>query len=187
MLAGGQSQWGMTYTLGQLRLNSADNHALDSVSAKTAGVYHKVQTNLSHTQYLFPKLSLTLATQAQWTNKNLDPAEQMSLGGADKISAYHANDVSADVGLIGQVEVRYALLSNLALSGFYDVGRAKLRANPYTTDTNIISLHGSGVGLTANYQGLSLQGRVAVQDITQAIKDKNKDELKWWVKAGYYF
>ncbi|STZ55936.1 Heme/hemopexin transporter protein huxB precursor [Moraxella lacunata] len=185
LLAGGYTQWGVDSTIGKLDIDSADAKAIDSISARTDGNYHKLSANVARTQYLSPKLSLNLSANGQWANKNLDSAEQMSLGGADGISAYHSNDVSADIGVIGQAEVRYALLPNLTVSGFYDVGRAKLRAKPYTTQENFINLHGGGVGLYTHYKNLSLQGKVAWQGGHETF-NPNKDP-RVWVRAGYNF
>lgn len=183
--AGAYTQWGLTQTFGSLDIDTPDALAADSISARTNGNYHKINANINHTQYLTPKLSLMTGINGQWANKNLDSAEQMSLGGADSVSAYHSNDVSADMGVIGQVEARYAVLPSVSVSAFYDVGRAKLRAKPYTTQENFINLHGGGVGLYTHYKNLSLQGKVAWQGGHETF-NPNKDP-RVWVRAGYNF
>lgn len=84
---------------------------------------------MSRTQFITPKFSLTGSLNGQWANKNLDSAEQMSLGGSDSVAAYHSNNVSADSALVAQFEGRYAFSPAFALGAFYDVGRGKLRQN----------------------------------------------------------
>ena len=93
---------------------------------------------------------------AQWANKNLDSAEQFSLGGPYAVAAYHSNDVSADHGIIGQLDVRYAVNPYVSLSAFYDAGWAKLRHKPFGDGRNSISLHGGGFGIATYYKGFNL-------------------------------
>lgn len=184
-LVGGYTQWSLINTLGRLSIDSADARALDAVSAKTQGNYHKINASINRTQYISPKFSLHASINGQWANKNLDSAEQLSLGGADAIAAYHSNDVSADMGVLGQLEARYALLPNLSVAAFYDAGRAKLRTNPYTPQDNFINLYGGGLGLYGQYKNLSLQSKMAWHDSSKKFsQDKNP---RVWVKVGYGF
>lgn len=185
VLTGGYTQWGIDSTIGKLNIDSADAKAIDGVSARTNGFYHKISANIARTQYVTPKLSLNLSTNGQWANQNLDSAEQLSLGGADGISAYHSNDVSADIGVIGQTEVRYALLPNLTVSGFYDVGRAKLRAKPFLDGKNWTEMQGGGVGIYTNYKNLSLQSKVAWQSSSDDVNTQKNPRV--WAKIGYQF
>lgn len=185
VLTSGYTQWGIDSTIGKLNIGSADAKAIDGVSAKTNGNYHKLSVNVARTQYLSPKLSLNLFANGQWANKNLDSAEQLSLGGSDGISAYHSNDVSADLGVIGQAEVRYALLPNLTVSGFYDVGRAKLRAKPFLDGKNWTEMQGGGVGIYTNYKNLSLQSKVAWQSSSDDVNTQKNPRV--WAKIGYQF
>ncbi|QMT31123.1 ShlB/FhaC/HecB family hemolysin secretion/activation protein [Alysiella filiformis] len=181
----GYTQLGMNHTLGHLDIKSADALAIDRVSAKTDGNYYKGTAAVSRTQFITPKFSLTGSLNGQWANKNLDSAEQMSLGGSDSVAAYHSNNVSADSALVAQFEGRYAFSPAFALGAFYDVGRGKLRQKPFTDGENSAKLHGGGVGVYSQYKGLSLQGKVAWQG-SKARFSQNKNP-RVWVKAGYNF
>ncbi len=184
-LSGAYTQWSLTNTIGQLDIDTPDARNIDAASAKTAGNYHKIAASLSRTQYLSPKFSIQAGVSGQWANKNLDSAEQMSLGGADGIAAYHSNDVSGDIGIIGQLEARYALHPAVSIGAFYDAGITRLRAKPYTTADNIVELHGGGIGLYAQHKGLSLQSKVAWQGSDDTFGDKK--EPRWWLNAGWSF
>lgn len=185
LAAGGYTQWSVTNTFGDLNIKSADARAIDAASAKTQGHYHKVTGNVGRTQYITPKLSIYAGVNGQWANKNLDSSEQISLGGADNVSAYHSNDVFSDLAMIGQVEARYALHPALTVSTFYDAGRAKLKETPYTTTANFVNLHGAGIGLYSQYKGFSLQSKVAWRaNDTVFSQDRNP---RFWLKAGYSF
>ncbi|MBS9779424.1 MAG: ShlB/FhaC/HecB family hemolysin secretion/activation protein [Moraxellaceae bacterium] len=184
-LNGGYTQWKFENTIGNLSIDSADALAIDKASAKTDGKYYQVNGSIYRTQYLDPNFTLTGGLQGQWANKNLDSSEQIGFGGANAISAYNNNDVSADMGIIGNLELRYNINPNIAVSAFYDVGKAKLRKNPYTQADNDINLHGGGIGLYSQYKNLSLQSKVAWRTDDKLNKDDDKPEF--WLSAGYRF
>lgn len=184
-LMGGYTQWRVDNTFGRLTIDSADARAIDSLSAKTEGAYYKIAANISRTQYFSPQFSATLSLNGQWANKNLDPAEQMSLGGNDAVAAYHSNDVSADIALQGGLELRYALTPYVSLSGFYDAGRAKLRAKPFVSGDNTVNLHGGGIGLYSQYKDFYLQGKIAWRASNQQFS--NDRNPRAWLKMGYNF
>lgn len=185
-LNGGYTQWNFENTIGNLSIDSADALAIDKSSAKTDGNYYKINTSVNRIQYLNPSFTLIGGLQGQWANKNLDSSEQMGFGGANAISAYNNNDVSADMGIISNLELRYNINPNIAVSAFYDVGKAKLRKNPYTQADNNINLHGGGIGLYSQYKNLSLQSKVAWRTDDKLNKD-NDDKPTVWVSAGYHF
>ena len=185
LLAGGQTRFSFSNTLGNLRFKSADAKAIDAASVKTAGSYYKLNVSAGHTRYFSPQWSASANVSAQWTNKNLDSAEQFSLGGSYAVAAYHSNDVSADHGIIGQLDVRYAVNPYVSLSAFYDAGWAKLRHKPFGDGRNSISLHGGGFGIATYYKGFNLQSKVA----WRGSKDRFSDDRspQWWLNFGYSF
>lgn len=183
----GVTQFNLTNTFGHLNIKSADALAIDEVSAKTDGSYYKLNASLSRTQYFTPKFSAKLGVTGQWANKNLDSAEQLSLGGADAVSAYHSNDVSADQGVIGQLVLSYAVSPYVSVSAFYDYGRAKLRHNPYVDSVkNSVHMHGGGIGLDAQYKGFFAETKLAFAGKNGDLADVRKDK-QWWLKVGYQF
>lgn len=184
--ANGSTQFGLTNTFGRLAIQSADARELDARSAKTQGGYYKLNLNASRTQFLSEQWTAIASLNAQWANKNLDSAEQMSLGGAEAISAYHSGDLSVDRGLTGQLELRYALNNLVSFSGFYDVGAGKVRAKPYIQEKNHFVLQGAGVGVNINYKGFFLQSKVAYA-INNPLKERNLRTPRVWLKLGYSF
>lgn len=183
----GVTQFNLTNTFGHLTIKSADALAIDEVSAKTDGSYYKLNASLSRTQYITPKFSAKLGVTGQWANKNLDSAEQLSLGGADAVSAYHSNDVSADQGVIGQLVLSYAVSPHVSVSAFYDYGRAKLRHNPYVDGAkNSVHMHGGGIGLDTQYKGFFAETKLAFAGKNGDLADVRKDK-QWWLKVGYQF
>lgn len=184
-LNGGYTAINLQNTFGRLNIRSAEAREIDALSAKTAGGYYKLHLNLSRTQYLSERWSLWGNLSAQWANKNLDSGEQLSLGGLDAVSAYTSNAASGDIGVIGNMQIRYALNPYLTLSGFYDVGRVKLRSKPYLNEKNHRSLQGAGVGLNVQVKQFMLEAKSAWQ-INAPNSEKGK-QPKVWLKLSYHF
>lgn len=183
--AGAYTNYTLGNTIGKLGIDSLDARAIDDNSAKTHGVYYKLTGSIVRTQFLNPQWSLNTSIHGQWANRNLDSSQQLSLGGAYGVSAYHGNDVSADKGLIAQAELRYRLHPNLMLSGFYEYGTASLRHTPFMAGNNHISIQGAGVGLYANHQSLSLESKLAMRTTDQRFSNDKSPRL--WLKAGWRF
>lgn len=184
MLAGGYTALGLNATVGRLHIVDDDARALDAAAAKTQGHFHKLNAHLSHTRFFTPKLSLSGNVRGQWTDKNLDSGEQMSVGGADGVAGYRSNDVSADTGVIAQAELRYAVNPHFALSGFADAARLKQQRKPYFAAKNGLSLRGFGVGAQMRIKGFSLESKLAVRGSNEGASGKRK---MWWLRAGYTF
>lgn len=180
----GVTRFDWTNQFGKLTIDSADARAIDAVSAKTQGGYYKLNTSLSHTQYLGQRWQLIGSVNFQWANKNLDSAEQLSLGGADGVAGYHSGDLSVDRGAIAQANLRYLVNQYIALDGFYNAGRGNVRAKPYNNDQNRFILHSYGVGVSAQYKGFFVESKLAWHDSTKFNRDRNP---RVWVRGGYSF
>ncbi len=185
ILAGGYTQFGLNNTFGHLNIESPDAKAIDTHSAKTDGSFYKANINLSRTQYFNPQWSLIASLNAQLSNKNLDSSEQLSAGGTNGIAAYHSNDLSADQGVMGKLELRYRVNPYLVLSGFYDAGTFKLRHNPYTNNDNSVNLQGAGLGLYGNYKHFNVESKIAWRVGNQ--KFSNDKNPRVWISGNYQF
>ena len=182
---GGVNNASLTYTYGHLNIDSPSALAIDNVSAKTNGGFNKLNLSLSRQQYILPKLTFNASLNGQWSNKNLDSSEKLSIGGADGVAAYTSNDASGDKGWVGRAELRYAVHPNVTLSAFYDVGGVWLNAHPYTVGHNHVGLHGGGLGLYANYRGFDFQALVAWRGSSEVSGDNKHPRA--WVNLGYRF
>ncbi len=136
---------------GRLKLLDADNAAYDAspYGAHTAGDFTKLTFQLSRLQLLWPKNTLFVGIGGQWSNRNLDASEQLSLGGHDAVRAYPQGEVLVDRGLIAHIEYRYSLSRDLTPYIFYDTSRGWLDKPPSALGgaRPIRSLRGSGIGL----------------------------------------
>jgi len=156
---------------GDIIINDAETFALDQspFGLHTNGAYTKLNVTLSRTQRISRDISFYAGTYGQWSNKNLNSSEQLSLGGPSAVRAWLASEASADRGTISTAEVRYLvdtageLPGRLELSAFLDHSNATLHSSPLPfAGDNSVSMTGAGLGVkwfdTNNY---SLQSTVA--------------------------
>lgn len=180
----GVTRFDWTNSFGKLNIDSVDARNIDAVSAKTQGGYYKLNASVSHTQYLGQRWQLTGSVNMQWANKNLDSAEQLSIGGADGVAGYHSGDLSVDRGAIVQANLRYIVNQYIALDSFYHAGRGNVRAKPYNNEQNRFILHSYGVGLSSQYKNFFMESKIAWHDSTKFNRDRTP---RIWVKGGIRF
>lgn len=171
------AQYSAEAAVGHLHHVHDADRAYDKAAANTQGVYAKISASGSYTHHIGAS-SLGVSVRGQWASKNLDSAEQLSLGGVDGVAAYSANAVSADQAVIAQLQARHRV-GAFSVGGFYDIASAKLRAKPYLQDANTTTLKGYGVLAQGNYQGVNIQGKLAWQ--------VGKVRPQTWISIGYNF
>lgn len=171
LLNGGTTSLNATYTGGVVGFDNADAEAIDqgATGLRTKGDYHKIGGSLSRSQVIYGDLSLYAAVSGQWSNKNLDSAEQLSIGGPDAVRAYPVGEASADRGMITTAELRYLLPKlgplpgRLQVAGLFDHGYAEINAKPLAgTARNLRHPYGAGFGVNWQWDELiSLKTSVA--------------------------
>lgn len=159
LLGGGRTSFNVFYTGGSLDFDDATARENDQGGSglHTEGAYHKINVSVSRSQTLYGALSLFTALSGQWSNKNLDSVEQISIGGPFAVRAYPVGEASADQGILTTAELRYllpklgALPGQVQLAGLFDHGYAQISKNPVagTTDN---TRHLSGAGFEVNWQ-----------------------------------
>ena len=181
LLDGGLSQVSISLASGQLDLD-ADNGVLDRAGHRTAGAFTRINLSGSRTQRLVGDFSLYANVRAQATNKNLDSAEKMALGGPQAVRAYPQGEAAADDAWLASLELRYALINEWQANLFYDSARGKLNHAPIAADgDNTRRLAGYGIGLARNAKDFSLQLAVAWRDGSQPTSDVDRQPRAWLV------
>jgi len=148
---GGVSMAGLTFAYGVVDLSGNPAElAQDSAGVRRNGSFEKITYNAARLQRLGSQSMLWISTNGQAAFKNLDSAEEFSLGGPNAVRAYPALEGSGDEGQVVTLEYRYDLTSQLKGKVFYDWGRIRINHDNNFTGGNPIndySLHGVGVGL----------------------------------------
>ncbi|MEH1816010.1 MAG: ShlB/FhaC/HecB family hemolysin secretion/activation protein [Nostoc sp.] len=118
-------------------------------------------------QRLSPRILMLAKVNTQLTPDSLLSLEKISIGGVDTVRSYDQNQIVADNGVVGGVEVRIPLASNvetLQLIPFFDIGTAwnnrGINADPQTIASLGLGLNWqpfNGLVLRADY-GIPLMG-----------------------------
>ena len=204
---GGYTQANINFTRGDLDLSKVPSSLSGDQTTtgyKTNGSFNKQNIQLSRIQQLPEKFTLNFVADAQFSSKNLDTSEKMSLGGPTGVRAYPTGEASGDEGYRYSLDLRYGL-GNFPYFGdvtpliFYDYGRIKQFKNKGASTTavanNEYSLSGYGLGLEAvNSNNFSLKFIAAHTNggnpgaSTQGNdSDGRSDNTRYWILANFNF
>ena len=159
-LNGDISLFSIDQSFGDLDLSkvSADyNNDQASSGAKKHGSFDKTLINFYYSQWINENLNFKTSGLAQFSNKNLDSSEQLSLGGITGVRAYPSGEASGDQGykLTAELQTNLSEFLNYDILGtlFYDYGRIQQYKDPSKitlTTPNKYSLSGWGVAFDFN-------------------------------------
>ena len=159
--------YALRYGHGNLDIESPVARAIDSVTTRTDGSYHKWNWNFVRLQGLTERLSAYLAFYGQKAGDNLDSSEKMILGGIYGVRAYPQGEAAGDSGYVLNGEVRYAfnletVPGSFQVAAFLDTGEVTLLENPFAPLPNHRRLSGGGLSLAWGRPGdFSLRATVA--------------------------
>lgn len=151
---GGASSYSLTWTFGQLDIQTDAVRVLDQITAQTDGQYTKLAFSLARLQTLSGPFSLYGVIRGQVASKNLDISEKMELGGAYAVRAYPEGEAYGDQGYVATLEGRMTLPISRSLPGrmqiivFADAGEVDLVQSPWAAGANSQRRSGGGVGFT---------------------------------------
>jgi hemolysin activation/secretion protein len=152
---GGASAYSLTWSTGEIDLQSPGLRALDAATARSNGHFNKLGFGLMRLQNVTDSVSLYGAVNGQMAWKNLDVSEKMELGGINGVRAYPEGEAYGDQGYVLNLEARLrlpkfsqSLPGQMQLFGFVDTGTVTLDKKPWAAGSNRRSLSGAGVGLT---------------------------------------
>lgn len=153
------------YTIGHL---GTKNHVAQTndASLKAAGNYTKLTLNAIHSQYLVENTTLQTTFKAQKSfGRNLDSAEDISVGGSNGVRAYEDAELSGDQGYALSMDMIYALPKLETVSHntslFFDHARVWRNSTVFNTEDNIRTLNAIGLGYSLSYQNFDLKATLA--------------------------
>ncbi len=155
MIAGGGWTVGsLSWTTGDLDIESPADRAADAISARSHGGFSKVQYSISRLQTIRGPFSVFGALRGQLATGNLDSSEKMELGGAYGVRAYPEGEAYGDQGYVATLEARLdlkpwtgALPGRFQLIGFVDGGEVDFAHDPWFTGPNQARRSGGGIGV----------------------------------------
>lgn len=181
----GVNSWSLALTQGRVEFGNAAAELADAATARTQGSFSKWAAAFNRLQSIDQSDALYVALSGQWSNTNLDASEMMVAGGAYTVRAYDIGALSADSGVLGNVEWRHEL--GRLLSGrmqgtvFFDSQHVTIDHTTWSAGSNNATLSGAGVGLNwFGAAGSSVTAAVAapVGATPQLIRD-NKSVHAW--------
>ena len=192
---GGVFTGSLTLSHGRVGFLAAAAQQADAATAGTRGSFSKFNLGVSRIQTLGEATSLTLSLAGQWANRNLDPAEKMSLGGPSTVRGYDVSAVSGDAAVVGTLDLRHVLgelpggiPGTWQLAVFLDAASATINSRPWTDAVNSATLLGTGAGLEwTGPQRLSARLQVGHRLGEAPAAVKATARTRAWVELGWKF
>jgi hemolysin activation/secretion protein len=151
---GGLSGYSLTWSTGDIDIQTLTARIIDAATAKTNGHFDKLGFTAMRLQTITERVSLYAGITGQFASKNLDSSEKMELGGMYGVRAYPEGEAYADEGYVVHLEARYllpkfseTLPGQMHLIGFVDTGSVKTHKDPWVAGPNTRTLSGIGIGL----------------------------------------
>lgn len=183
---GGANSYSLVWYSGNLGAQS-------NTTLPPTGKWNKVTYNVLRQQKLNKRLFLQEALSGQWASTTLDTSEKFSLGGANGVRAYPADEASGDEAWLLSSELHWIIpvKSNkgvLQLIGFYDAGVSILDKNAADVDGNRVALAGKGLGFSWTVpENYSVKLNYAWKaSSTVATSDTDKDGRLWLQGVKYF-
>lgn len=192
---GGANTFSLTFSSGNLDLETPALRSIDAITARSNGHYSKLAYSASRVQRVTDALSLAASINGQIASKNLDVSEKMELGGMQGVRGYPEGEAYADQGYLLSLEARLALKpfspahrGQMQLLAFVDSGTVRRDKNPWTSSSNSRTLSDAGVGAIwsdeGNYMVRAYYARKLGSEVATSAPDKSG---RFWIQAVKYF
>jgi hemolysin activation/secretion protein len=151
LLTGAVNIWGASWIYGHVGFDNDAAQAADATGAATQGDFSKWNLTVGRLQSIGLHDVVYLEASGQWANGNLDPSQQMILGGPSSVRAYDVSALSADTGYQLTAELRHTFPEfwhgQWQTIGFIDAAHVSVDRTIFAPGPNSASLTGVGVGL----------------------------------------
>lgn len=192
---GGLNSYSVAATVGDLNIQTPAARAVDALTARSDGNYHKLTFNASRLQRVTDSFSLYAGLRGQLASKNLDNSEKMQLGGMYAVRAYPEGEAYADQGYVLTLEARKNLPKysedtpgHLQLVGFIDTGHVNIDQTPWAAGDNTRTLSGAGVGINwLDYNNFVMKISYAQKLGSEAATSAPDSSGRFWVQLVKYF
>ena len=151
---GGWNAGSLSWTSGELDIESPLERAADAISARSQGGFNKLQFAISRLQTVSGPLSVYGALRGQVATDNLDSSEKMELGGAYAVRAYPQGEAYGDEGYVATLEARLTLdqwtqplPGQFQFIAFVDGGEGDFAHDPWFSGPNRARRSGGGIGI----------------------------------------
>jgi hemolysin activation/secretion protein len=148
---GGVSTWTASWTYGKNTFGSAAASSADAAGADSQGTFSRWNLSLGRLQSLGSQDAVYLGASGQWTDRNVDPSQQMVVGGPSSVRAYDVDALSANSGLQLTAELRHSFATywhgRWQAIAFVDGAHVRIDERAFAPGPNTANLMGAGAGL----------------------------------------
>jgi len=191
----GTTFWSVGWSVGNLDIRTPAVLAIDALTARSNGGFHKVNAAVGRVQTISGPFSVYLGGRGQLASKNLDISEKMQLGGAYGVRAYPEGEAFGDQGYILTAEARLTLTElsrqlpgDVQLVAFIDHGGITFNRNRFSNAPNSTSLSGVGAGVTwADDNNFQLKASYAHRLGDKPVMSGPDASGQFWVQATKLF
>lgn len=190
---GGLTAGSLTWTTGNLDIETRESRSADGLTARSNGHYDKLGFSVMRLQRVTDAFSLYGAVNGQVASKNLDISEKMYLGGIDGVRAYPQGEAFGDEGYLATVEARYLLppfsrMGQVQLVSFVDTGTVTLNENRWDNSDRTRTLSGAGVGVNwFDFNNYSVRTYYAQKLGGEKATSAPDTSGRFWVQMVKYF
>ncbi len=151
LFGGAVNTWSASWTYGHVSFDNDAAQLSDAETVNTQGGFSKGNINLARLQNLSAHDALYLSLAGQWASGNLDPSQQLVVGGPNSVRAYDVSAVSGDVGYLFTAELRHTFAQSWhgqwQAIAFFDGAHLTVNRDTFSADPNSANLSGAGFGL----------------------------------------
>lgn len=153
--AGGGINYGsLMASGGSVNLNNSPSFSSDLIGPRVNGNFTKLRYGANRLQAITSDLSGYFGISGQIASKNLDPSEQLYLGGPYSVRAYATGQGNASQGNLMTFELRQTLPMKLLLTGFYDYANVQTYKTSSFTITPLNNTYAmQGLGSSIGWSG----------------------------------
>jgi len=188
-----QTSSALTLTSGNLKFNDAASEATDAAGANTQGRYSKIGGYVNGTLTINDATSMraNLSFQKALGHKNLDGTEDFILGGPDGVKVYSTSELSAENGVMFNIELFEALPSVGKIAHkvgvFYDIGKANMEDSSKVTTFQSRTLQDAGAGYYASYESFFAKAQLARIVGGEKVTSEPDYRTRFLIQAGWSF
>lgn len=181
LLGGGYTSFNLALYGGRLHIHDPAARVLDHspFGRQTEGGFSKFTVQATRLQALSARTTLYLGAGLQAASRNLDPSEQLSLGGPRAVRAYSSNELLVDHGWLANLELRWSASDNLTPFLLYDIahGQYDTLRHPLAR-VNGRSLRGYGLGVNWGRPGrYTVNASLSWPDAGRPLADRREPRL----------
>lgn len=148
---GGLDTWTASWTYGHVTFESMAAQSTDAAGVHAQGAFSRWNVSLGRLQSLGIDDAVYLGAAGQWANRNLDPSQQMVVGGPGSVRGYDVDALAGAAGYQFTAELRHSFVRHWhgrwQAIAFVDHAHLRVDEKVFAPGPNAADLTSAGAGL----------------------------------------